>query len=167
VDRNIPKTKVIPKTFYAFSRKATKLHSALRRINALIRKLQLAEDAMNSQYINQEVEEISRLSQIEIGTRITSSSTAEEIKDKIKELMAHQKAIYRARKLENNMAHKQRIEKNIQKRFSNFSSNTKKMIDSILGRYKAPVTLNNIIHENYNTMEPKEVKQEIKEHFRK
>ncbi|CAG8741840.1 706_t:CDS:2, partial [Gigaspora rosea] len=35
-DENIPKTKVSPKTFYAFSRKATKLHSALQKeINAI------------------------------------------------------------------------------------------------------------------------------------
>ena len=41
------------------------------------------------------------------------------------------------------------------------------MINSILGRHKALVILNNITHKNYNTMEPKEIKQEIKEHFRK
>ncbi|CAG8804830.1 37026_t:CDS:1, partial [Gigaspora margarita] len=65
------------------------------------------------QQINEEIEEASRLSQIEIGTRISNSDTIEEKREKIEELKKYQKVIYRARKLENNMAHKQRIEKNI------------------------------------------------------
>ncbi|CAG8606781.1 44138_t:CDS:2 [Gigaspora margarita] len=36
-----------------------------------------------------------------------------EEREKIEELKGYQKVIYRARKLENNMVHKQRIEKNI------------------------------------------------------
>ncbi|CAG8840305.1 16595_t:CDS:1, partial [Gigaspora margarita] len=50
-----------------------------------------------------------------IGMRISNSDIIKEKREKIKELNSYQKVIYRARKLENNMAHKQRIEKNIQK----------------------------------------------------
>ncbi|CAG8725091.1 12290_t:CDS:2 [Gigaspora margarita] len=113
-----------------------------------------------------EIEEVSRLSQIEIRMRLSISDTIEDKREKIEELKGYQKAIYRAKKLENNMAHKQRIEKNIQKRFNNFANNTKKMIDSILSRHKTPVIINKIAYKGYNTTEPKEIKCKIKEHFR-
>ncbi|KAF0540278.1 reverse transcriptase [Gigaspora margarita] len=153
--------------FLCIFKKGNETHSALRRINALIRKTQLADTEQHSiQQINEEIEEVSRLSQIKIGTRISNSDTTEKKREKIEELKGYQKAIYRARKLENNMVHKQRIEKNIQKRFSNFACNTKKMIDSILTRHKTPVIINKIAHENYNMTKPKTIKYEIKEHFK-
>ncbi|CAG8679094.1 44535_t:CDS:2, partial [Gigaspora margarita] len=54
-------------------------------------------------YSQAKIEEVSRLSQIEIGMRISNSDTIEEKREKIEELKGYQKAIYRARKLENNM----------------------------------------------------------------
>ncbi|CAG8643015.1 11106_t:CDS:1, partial [Gigaspora margarita] len=65
------------------------------------------------QQVNKEIEEVSRLSQIEIGIRLSISNTIEDKREKIKELKGHQKVIYKAKKLENNMVYKQRIEKNI------------------------------------------------------
>ncbi|CAG8853149.1 24498_t:CDS:2, partial [Gigaspora margarita] len=91
--------------------------------------------------VNEEIEEVSRLSQIEIEIRLSISNTIDDKRKKIEKLKGYQKAIYKARKLENNMAHKQRIEKNIQKRFSNFASNTKKMIDT---RYKPKNKIDNV-----------------------
>ncbi|CAG8567288.1 32265_t:CDS:1 [Gigaspora margarita] len=40
-DEIIPKTKISPKKYYAFSKKASQLHSALQKINTLIRTLQI------------------------------------------------------------------------------------------------------------------------------
>ncbi|CAG8513012.1 38575_t:CDS:2 [Gigaspora margarita] len=82
------------------------------------KKMQINEKSANMkqhliQQINEEIKKVSRLSQIEIGTRISNSDTIEEKRKKIEELKGYQKAIYRARKLENNMVHKQRIENNI------------------------------------------------------
>ncbi|CAG8850600.1 27046_t:CDS:1, partial [Gigaspora margarita] len=53
------------------------------------------------QQINKEIEKVSRMSQIEIGTRISNSDTIEKKREKIEELKGYQKVIYRARKLEN------------------------------------------------------------------
>ena len=39
-NNNIPQTKAVPKTHYAFTKKATHLHIALQKINKVIRILQ-------------------------------------------------------------------------------------------------------------------------------
>ncbi|CAG8798646.1 35172_t:CDS:2, partial [Gigaspora margarita] len=48
---------------------------------------------------------------------------------KIKNLKLLQKAVYRARRVKNNLAHKEEIEKHINNRFNNFAQNTSKIID--------------------------------------
>ncbi|CAG8775066.1 34937_t:CDS:2, partial [Gigaspora margarita] len=83
------------------------------------------------QQTNEKIEEVSRLSQIEIATKISNSDIVEEKREKLEELKGYQKAIYKARKLENNMAHKQRIEKNIQKRNNKMNGALKKIEDMI------------------------------------
>ncbi|CAG8742277.1 6056_t:CDS:1, partial [Ambispora leptoticha] len=51
--KNIPRTKVGPKTYYAFLAKATKLHSALTEINKTLRNLKNnKEDTTNIEDIN-------------------------------------------------------------------------------------------------------------------
>ncbi|CAG8806373.1 805_t:CDS:2, partial [Gigaspora margarita] len=94
--------------------------------------------------------------------------TEKEIREKVEMLKESQKMIYKARKLENNLAYKQKIESYIEKRYKNFANNTKKMISTV-AYYKdrAPVIINSIIYENHMTTKPKKIKQKIKEHFRK
>src|SRR6185436_2462001 len=96
---------------------------------------------------------------------IQTTNTA--LEDTIKLLKHQQKMIYQARKIENNMAHKQKIQSNITKRHNNFSTNTSKMIDSILQRHTDSVVLNNITHPSKIITEAKAIKKEIKEHFEK
>ncbi|CAG8834595.1 9417_t:CDS:2 [Gigaspora margarita] len=90
---------------------------------------------------------------------ITKNNIAKEIGEKVKKLKVCQKGIYKARKLENNLAYKQKIESYIEKRYNNFTNNTKKMINSILQRHKALVIINSIAYENYMITDPKEIKQ--------
>jgi len=75
--------------------------------------------------------------------------------------------IYKVRKLENEITHRQEIEKHIERRYNNFASNTKKMVNSILQRKKEPVEFRNIKKANQVITEPKEIKEEIKKHFEK
>ena len=92
-------------------------------------------------------------------------NTSTTLENTLQLLKHQQKAIYQARKIENNMAHKQRIQNNIIKRHNNFATNTTKMINSILQRQTDPVVLNNIIHPDKVLTEPQEIKKEIKKHF--
>jgi len=164
----IPKAKVGPKTFYAFSKKATKLHVALKRINKVIRGVRIGETkGYDSKQINEEIRDIAKLGQIEIGVDFGEQDTADIIRQKVKLLQEYQKMIYKARKLENEITHRQEIEKHIERRYNNFASNTKKMVDSILQRKKEPVEFRNIKKADQVITEPKEIKEEIKEHFEK
>ena len=94
-----------------------------------------------------------------------SHNTSITLENTLQLLKHQQKAIYQARKIENNMAHKQKIKNNIIKRHNNFATNTTKMINSILQRQTDPVVLNNIIHSDKVITEPQEIKKEIKKHF--
>ncbi|CAG8660993.1 14193_t:CDS:2 [Gigaspora margarita] len=73
-----------------------------------------------------------------------------------------QKAVYRARWVENNLAHKEEIEKHINNCFNNFIQNTSKMIDSILNRYQNLVVFHNIKTEDIVVTDPKQIKEEPK-----
>ncbi|CAG8842036.1 14911_t:CDS:1, partial [Gigaspora margarita] len=88
------------------------------------------------QEINKEISEIEKLNQSKIGIILVKDDTEKELREKVKKLKAHQKGIYKARKLKNNLAYKQKIESYIEKRYNNFTDNTKKMISSILQRHK-------------------------------
>src|SRR5260363_399284 len=89
-NRNIPKTKVAPKTFYAFSTKATKLHSALRKINAVIRQIQAGDKEEETlQNINKEISEIEKLSQSKIEIMLTKNDTEKELEEKVEKLKAY------------------------------------------------------------------------------
>ncbi|CAG8563988.1 30114_t:CDS:2, partial [Gigaspora margarita] len=61
----------------------------------------------------------------------------------------------------------QELNANNKKRYSNFTSNTTVMIDSILKRYRDPVKLNNIAKSDHIINSPNEIKKEIKDHFEK
>ncbi|CAG8800722.1 41257_t:CDS:1, partial [Gigaspora margarita] len=82
-------------------------------------------------------------------------------------LKLSQKAVYRARRVENNLAHKEEIEKHINNRFNNFAQNTSKMIDSILNRHQDPVVFHNIKTENTIVTKPKQIKEEVRKHYEK
>ncbi|CAG8778821.1 20301_t:CDS:1, partial [Gigaspora margarita] len=60
------------------------------------------------QKINEEISEIGKLSQIEVGITIERGNTEKEIREKIERLIGSQKVIYKARKLENNLAQSKR-----------------------------------------------------------
>src|SRR5205814_8519502 len=77
-----------------------------------------------------------------------------------------QKTIYQARKLENNIAYTQKINDHILNRQNNFSTNTTKMIDSVLQRHIDPVIIHNITKHNDIITEPNEIKEEIRKHFK-
>ncbi|CAG8697510.1 8884_t:CDS:1 [Gigaspora margarita] len=82
-------------------------------------------------------------------------------------LKLSQKAIHRARRVKNNLAHKEEIEKHINNRFNNFAQNTSKMIDSILNRQQDPVVFHNIKTEDTIVTKPKQIKEEVRKHNEK
>ncbi|CAG8764535.1 22051_t:CDS:2 [Gigaspora margarita] len=82
-------------------------------------------------------------------------------------LKLSQKAVHKARRIENNLAHKEEIEKHINNRFNNFAQNTSKMIDSILNRHQDPVVFYNIKTEDTTVTEPKQIKEEVRKHYEK
>ncbi|CAG8828682.1 39921_t:CDS:2 [Gigaspora margarita] len=59
----------------------------------------------------------------------------EEIQ-KIETIQEYQKMIYKVRKLENEIIHRLEIESHIERKYNNFASNTKKMIDKIKDEIK-------------------------------
>jgi hypothetical protein len=167
-NKNIPKTKTCPKTHYAFSKKATKLHAALQKINQII--IQLKSSNINAvsttiQEINCKTNKINSYTEMQLPKFKHLQSTSTILEETIYLLKHQQKMIYQARKIENNLAHKQKIKNNIIKWHNNFMTNTTKMINSILQRYTDPVIFNNITHSDKNTADPKEIKKEIKKHF--
>src|ERR1043165_1616168 len=169
-NKNIPKTKTCPKTHYAFSKKATKLHAALQKINQIITHLKrnnLDTVSITTQEINNNIDKINNYTGIQLPKLNHIQNANTTLEDIIKLLKHQQKMIYQARKIENNMAHKQKIQSNIAKRHNNFSTNTSKMINSILQRHTDSVILNNITHPSEIIVEPKAIKKEIKEHFKR
>jgi hypothetical protein len=165
----IPRTKVGPKTFYAFSKKATKLHIALKRINKVISEIREGNIEVHKfkRKINEELRDVGKLCEVEIKVNFEEHETEETTQEKVEIIKEYQKMIYKARKLENEITRRQEIENHIKKRYDNFASNTKKMIDSILQRNKEPVEFKNIKKVNQIITEPTEIKEEIKKHFEK
>ncbi|CAG8834459.1 25180_t:CDS:2, partial [Gigaspora margarita] len=87
-DENIPKTKVTPKTFYTFSKKAMKLYSALRRINTVIINLQKGKVQQDlKEEINQEIKKVSKMSQLGIDMQIRENKTDMKLNKKIKDFI--------------------------------------------------------------------------------
>ncbi|CAG8746022.1 34055_t:CDS:1, partial [Gigaspora margarita] len=84
------------------------------------------------QEINKKIRKIEKLNQLTIGIMFAKDDTEKESEEKVEKLKVYQKWIYKARKLKNNLAHKQKIESHIEKRYNNFADNTEKMISSIL-----------------------------------
>src|ERR1043165_6813237 len=167
---NIPKTKTCPKLHYACSKKATKLHAALQKINQIITHLKrnnLDTVSMTTQEINDNIDKINNYTGIQLPKLNHIQNANTTLEDIIKLLKHQQKMIYQIQKIENNMAHKQKIQSNIAKRHNNFSTNTSKMINSILQRHTDSVILNNITHPSEIIVEPKAIKKEIKEHFKR
>src|SRR5260364_174863 len=99
----IPRAKVGPKTFYAFSRKATKLHVALKKINGVLSKVRKGEigDSSSKQRINEEIQNISKLCQVEIKVKFEELDSEEKIQEKFEILQEYQKIVYKVRNLEN------------------------------------------------------------------
>src|SRR5439155_1455129 len=75
------------------------------------------------------------------------------------------KALYTARRIENNTAHRERIQQHIQNRYDNFSTNTTKMIDSVLHRHTDRVHFDNIKTENELITDPVQIQSKINTHF--
>ncbi|CAG8592212.1 40923_t:CDS:2 [Gigaspora margarita] len=94
--------------------------------------------------MNEEIRNIGKLYQMEIKVNFEEHKMVKTIKEKIETIQEYQKMIYKARKLENKITHRQEIENHIERRYNNFASNTKKMIDK-----------------------PTEIKDEIKKYFEK
>jgi hypothetical protein len=115
-NNNIPKTKISPKIHYAFSKKATKLHTALQSINQIIRYLKKDNPLLDLpmiQEINHKVDKINNYTEMQIPKLNQSHNTSTTLENTLQLLKHQQKAIYQARKIENNMAYKQKIKNNI------------------------------------------------------
>ena len=166
-NQHIPQAKIAFKTYYAFFKNATKLHAALQKINMTIRILKnnLNPDLNLITTVNSNITNINKLANLDIPQMSNTPESTATIQDYIIILKQHQKTIYQARKLENNLAHKHNIDKHITKRYNNFMTNTTSMISSVLQRHTDPVILHNITYSNYITTEPSEIKKEIKQHF--
>ncbi|CAG8852793.1 34965_t:CDS:1 [Gigaspora margarita] len=104
---------------------------------------------------------------MEIRVNLDENEMAEITQEKIETIQEYQKMIYKVRKLENKVIHRQKIENYIKRRYNNFASNTKKMVDSILQRNKEPIEFRNIKKVNQIITEPTEIKNKIKKHFEK
>ncbi|CAG8855761.1 22025_t:CDS:1, partial [Gigaspora margarita] len=125
------------------------------------------EDYDIKQKMNEEIRKVGKLCEVEMRVNFEELKIVETIQEKIKTIQEYKKIIYKVRKLENEIIYRQKIESHIKKRYNNFASNTKKMIDSILQRNKEPVGFRNIKKANQLITEPTEIKEKIKEHFEK
>ena len=116
-NNNIPKAKTSPKTHYAFSRKATKLHTALQKTNLIIRQMKtmVSLDTTMLQTINKNIDTINSLTDIQLPklNQIVVSDIKQD--NYIQQLQHQQKTIYQACKIENNLAHRQCITDSIAK----------------------------------------------------
>ena len=73
--------------------------------------------------------------------------------------------IHTARNIENQSEIREQIYAAVAKRCNNFQTNTKKMINSILGRHTDAVILNNIATSSDIITDATEIKEEVSRHF--
>ena len=100
---------------------------------------------------------------------ITAVSDDELTTDPLKivqNLEKHRKAIYTARRIENDIAIKEKIQDKIQNRYDNFKTSTTKMIDSILQRYTDYVQFQNISIPNEIITELYLIQEHIQKYYK-
>ena len=116
-NQHIPQAKIASKTHYAFSRNTTKLYAVLQKINMTIRILKnnLNPDLNLITTVNSNITNINKLANLDITQMPNILESTATIEDHIIILKQYQKTIYKARKLENNLAHKHNIDKHITK----------------------------------------------------
>ncbi|CAG8647798.1 25352_t:CDS:2 [Gigaspora margarita] len=73
------------------------------------------------QKMNKEIKKVSNLYEIEIRVNFEEHEMEETIQEKIKTIQEYKKMIYKMRKLENKITHRQEIERHIEKRYNNFA----------------------------------------------
>ena len=114
-NNNIPQSKVASKTHYAFIKKAIYLHTALQKINKVIRILQHTPNLNPIQLtlINTNIHDINKYANLSIPILTENLVTTEASSTFLLTLKQTQKTIYQARKLENNIAHTQKINNHI------------------------------------------------------
>ncbi|CAG8714125.1 13617_t:CDS:1, partial [Gigaspora rosea] len=158
------------KEFYAFSKQATNLHRALKKINKTISALTKRRPPLSITFIinkiNKTIEEVNNLAKTNIQDIPHQDLTADNIRAILKLLLTKRKAIWNARNLENNNEQINKMNQYIEKRYSNFTSNTILMIDSILKWHRDPVVLDNIAKPDQLINSPSEIKKEIQDHFK-
>ncbi|CAG8826150.1 22639_t:CDS:1, partial [Gigaspora rosea] len=117
----IPRAKIIPKTSYEFTTLATKLHSALNKINKLIRALK-SKSAKSREEINMEITKINKLSGLNIPSYVYEKPSSKDIEEWIYRLKEYQKGIRKARSLENKIQHRDQINYYVDKRYGDFTT---------------------------------------------
>ena len=163
--------KVSSRQAYTFSGKATQLHTSLQKINCILRQLKHNNHTNTTELIeldniNKELKYISKNTDnetLEITNNHLNMNNITSIISTLKEL---QKTIYSARKLENNIAHNDKIKQHITQRQNNFNTDTSKMINSILQRRSDPVIIHNITTMDDVITNPCRIREEVRSHYK-
>ena len=123
-----------------YKKNRSKIQRALTKISRLLRALCTKQLTRNIEALNEDIKEINQLANMEIPM-LVGEYIIEEV---IKEIKIICNAVTKVQKLENDQFKRSTIQNYIEQRYENFSSNTRKMISSILKRTRDPVVLNNI-----------------------
>ena len=156
--KHIPNTKKALYSFNSNSYYASKLYNALKSTSNFLRKIKTPNNKINIELINKTIDDINDSTEIEFFKINNTNSLIQDIKE------IH-KVLYTARQIENNTAHRERIQQHIQNRYDNFSTNITKMIDSVLHRHTDHVHFDNIKTENELITNPVQIQLKINTHF--
>ncbi|CAG8818054.1 14195_t:CDS:1, partial [Gigaspora rosea] len=85
----------------------------------------------------------------------------------LQRLKEYQKAIRKARQFKNRIQQREQINYYVNKRYNDFSTSTKQMINSILKRRTNKVELHNIVTEMGIATDVNDIKEEVKKHYEK
>lgn len=143
INKHIPFTFSLPKTFHSLSLKATKLHLALKLINKLLCDLTIYR-TLSLESINQIIQKITTITEISI-LPLTQSDVDNPQQPTIDLLKHAKRSIWLACNLESKQKQNNKIEFFVNCHCQDMQNNTSCMIDSILRWYTDLVRTDKII----------------------
>src|SRR5260364_346878 len=170
INKHIPYTYSAPRIFHSHSFKATQLHKALTLINKTIIKIKRPITPLTLEHftniLNSNLQKIQDLSNLEVPTLQSWHLTPTNFRPTLQLLSTIQTTLLKARKLEHSQQKRDTINSFIERRYKNFTDNTTKMINSVLGRYTDRVTFDNIITPTEVITQPDQIKAVTRQHFK-
>lgn len=170
INKHIPYTYSAPRIFHSHSFKATQLHKALTLINKTIIKIKRPITPLTLEHftniLNSNLQKIQDLSNLEVPTLQSWHLTPTNFRPTLQLLSTIQTTLLKARKLEHSQQKRDTINSFIERRYKNFTDNTTKIINSVLGRHTDRVTFDNIITPTEVITQPDQIKAVTRQHFK-